>query len=128
MTSVLLSPDGCVESEAAHGTVTRHYREYQKGKETSTNPIASIFAWTRGLEHRAKLDKNADLALFCLTLEQAVIRTVENGKMTKDLALCISNGKDVPRTAYRSTSEFMSDIKETFDKMRASGASGKAKL
>ena len=73
MTSVLLSPDGCVEAEAAHGTVTRHYREHQKGKETSTNPIASIFAWTRGLLHRAKLDKNTDLALFCMTLEKAVI-------------------------------------------------------
>jgi isocitrate dehydrogenase len=128
MTSVLLSPDGCVEAEAAHGTVTRHYREHQKGKETSTNPIASIFAWTRGLEHRAKLDKNAELALFCLQLEQAVIQTVESGKMTKDLALCISGGKEVPRSAYRSTSEFMSDIKATFDKLRASGAPTKAKL
>ena len=95
MTSVLLSPNGCVESEAAHGTVTRHYRDHQKGKETSTNPIASIFAWTRGLAHRAKLDQNSELALFCLNLEQAVIATVESGKMTKDLALCISGGKNV---------------------------------
>ena len=74
------------------------------------------------------MDKNAELALFCLTLEQAVIKTVENGKMTKDLALCISGGKEVPRSAYRSTTEFMSDIKETLDKMRASSTSGKAKL
>ena len=103
MTSVLISPDGCVESEAAHGTVTRHYREHQKGKETSTNPIASIYAWTRGLLHRAKLDKNAKLEDFCHKLEKAVIQTVESGLMTKDLALTISNGKDVPRSAYRST-------------------------
>jgi len=103
MTSVLLSPDGSVEAEAAHGTVTRHYREHQKGKETSTNPIASIFAWTRGLLHRAKLDNNAELGLFCMNLEKAVIQTVEEGKMTKDLALCISGGKEVPRSAYRST-------------------------
>ncbi len=91
MTSVLLAPDGSVESEAAHGTVTRHYRMYQKGKETSTNSIASIFAWTRGLLHRAKLDNNAELTKFVLTLERSVIQTVENGFMTKDLALCIYN-------------------------------------
>jgi isocitrate dehydrogenase len=97
MTSVLLSPDGCVESEAAHGTVTRHYRDHQKGKETSTNPIASIYAWTRGLEHRAKLDKNQKLAEFCAKLEQSVVKTVESGSMTKDLALTISSGKEVPR-------------------------------
>ena len=103
MTSELISPYGCVESEAAHGTVTRYYREHQKGKETSTNPIASIYAWTRGLLHRAKLDKNAKLEDFCHKLEKAVIQTVESGLMTKDLALTISNGKDVPRSAYRST-------------------------
>jgi isocitrate dehydrogenase len=88
MTSVLITPDGkTVESEAAHGTVTRHYREHQKGKETSTNPIASIFAWTQGLAHRAKLDNNAELATFATTLEQVCIETVDSGKMTKDLAL-----------------------------------------
>jgi len=110
MTSVLLSPDGSVEAEAAHGTVTRHYRQHQQGKETSTNPIASIFAWSRGLAHRAKLDKNADLAIFCSTLERAVIKTVEDGSMTKDLAMCISGGKAVPRSAYRTTQEFMQDV------------------
>jgi isocitrate dehydrogenase len=114
MTSVLISPDGCVEAEAAHGTVTRHYREHQKGKETSTNPVASIYAWTRGLAHRALLDKNTQLADFCTKMEAAVIETIENGSMTKDLALIISNGKDVPRTAYRSTTEFMNDIATRF--------------
>ncbi|KAK2721846.1 hypothetical protein QYM36_003977, partial [Artemia franciscana] len=90
MTSVLVCPDGkTVESEAAHGTVTRHYRMHQQGKETSTNPIASIFAWTRGLEHRAKLDKNEELKRFCLTLERVCIETIESGFMTKDLAICI---------------------------------------
>jgi isocitrate dehydrogenase len=90
MTSVLLTPDGkTVEAEAAHGTVTRHYREHQKGKETSTNPIASIFAWTRGFAHRAKLDGNTELAKFSDALEKACISTVEKGVMTKDLALCI---------------------------------------
>ena len=115
MTSVLLGPDDVVEAEAAHGTVTRHYREHQKGKETSTNPIASIYAWTRGLAHRAKLDKNAQLANFCQQLEASVIETVESGKMTKDLALCISEGKEVPRLAYRSTTEFINDIAARFD-------------
>jgi len=90
MTSVLLSPDGkTVEAEAAHGTVTRHYREHQKGKETSTNSIASIFAWTRGLAHRAKLDDNAELARFAETLEKVCVATVEAGSMTKDLALLV---------------------------------------
>jgi len=112
MTSVLISPDGCVESEAAHGTVTRHYRQYQKGQETSTNPIASIFAWTRGLLYRAKLDNNGPLTHFCETLERAVILTVERGVMTKDLALCISEGKEVPRSKYASTEEFMNKCAE----------------
>ena len=103
MTSVLISPDGCVEAEAAHGTVTRHYRQWQKGQETSTNPIASIFAWTRGLMHRAKLDNNGALLNFCETLERAVIETVEKGFMTKDLAMCISEGKEVSRSKYCST-------------------------
>ena len=88
MTSVLMTPDGkVVEAEAAHGTVTRHYREHQKGRETSTNSIASIFAWTRGLAHRAKLDGNPELAKFAATLEKVTVDTVEAGYMTKDLAL-----------------------------------------
>jgi isocitrate dehydrogenase len=110
MTSVLVSPDGSLEAEAAHGTVTRHFREHQKGKETSTNPVASIYAWTRGLAHRAFLDKNERLADFSLKLEQSVVETIENGSMTKDLAMCISGGKEVPRSAYRSTVEFMNDV------------------
>ena len=115
MTSVLMTPDGkIVESEAAHGTVTRHYREHQKGKATSTNPIASIFAWTRGLAHRAKLDENAELADFCATLERICIETVEQGKMTKDLSLLIS--KDAP---YQSTQEFLASIDENLKKAMA---------
>jgi isocitrate dehydrogenase len=115
MTSVLMTPDGkIVESEAAHGTVTRHFREHQKGKATSTNPIASIFAWTRGLAHRAKLDKNTDLAKFCDTLERVCIETVEQGKMTKDLSLLIS--KDAP---YQTTQEFLASIDENLKKAMA---------
>ncbi len=95
MTSVLLAEGDVVEAEAAHGTVTRHYREHQKGNETSTNSIASIFAWTRGLLHRAKLDNNADLKHFCESLEAAVIETVENGFMTKDLALTVAGTSSV---------------------------------
>lgn len=87
MTSVCVNADGVMEAEAAHGTVTRHYRVWQKGGSTSTNPIASIFAWTRGLGHRAKLDGNEELALFGQTLEAAVIEAVEDGHMTKDLAI-----------------------------------------
>jgi len=106
MTSVLMTPDGkVVESEAAHGTVTRHYRDHQAGKATSTNPIASIFAWTQGLSHRAKLDNNAELAKFCATLEKVCIQTVESGKMTKDLALLIS--KDAP---WLNTQDFLAAI------------------
>lgn len=107
MTSVLVSPDGkTIEAEAAHGTVTRHYREHQKGKKTSTNPIASIFAWTRGLAHRAQLDQNTDLAKFCATLERVCIDTVESGKMTKDLALCI-HGDKMKDSDYMHTEEFI---------------------
>ena len=102
MTSVLISPDGYVEAEAAHGTVTRHYRQWQKGEETSTNPIASIFAWTRGLTQRAKLDKNTELAVFSQKLEESVIETVRAGFMTKDLALCVNNNKPVKRNQYQS--------------------------
>ena len=90
MTSVLVCPDGkTVEAEAAHGTVTRHYRMYQKGQETSTNPIASLFAWTRDLAHRAKLDNNKELSFFAKALEEVCIETIEAGFMTKDLAACI---------------------------------------
>ncbi|PVE57350.1 MULTISPECIES: NADP-dependent isocitrate dehydrogenase [Rhizobium/Agrobacterium group] len=115
MTSVLLSPDGrTVEAEAAHGTVTRHYRQHQKGQETSTNSIASIFAWTRGLAHRAKLDDNADLAKFATTLETVCVDTVEAGYMTKDLALLI--GPDQP---WLSTTAFLDKIDENLKKAMA---------
>jgi len=108
MTSVLMTPDGkTVESEAAHGTVTRHYRDHQAGKQTSTNPIASIFAWTQGLTHRAKLDNNPKLAEFAATLEKVCIQTVESGKMTKDLAILIS--KDSP---WLNTQDFLAAIDE----------------
>ena len=116
MTSVLMTPDGqTVEAEAAHGTVTRHYRLHQKGEETSTNPIASIFAWTRGLAHRAKLDNNQELAIFCETLERVCIQTVESGKMTKDLALLIHE-KNLKREHYLNTQEFLDAIKAKLDK------------
>ena len=112
MTSVLMTPDGkTVEAEAAHGTVTRHYRQHQKGEETSTNSIASIFAWTRGLAHRAKLDDNAELATFAETLEKVCIQTVEGGYMTKDLALLI--GPDQP---WLSTTGFLDKIDENLQK------------
>jgi isocitrate dehydrogenase len=115
MTSVLMTPDGkTVESEAAHGTVTRHFRDHQVGKATSTNPIASIFAWTRGLAHRAKLDNNPALAKFADTLEKVCIKTVEEGKMTKDLALLIS--KDAP---WLNTQEFLAAIDENLKKAMA---------
>ena len=115
MTSTLVTPDGkTMEAEAAHGTVTRHYREHQKGNETSTNPIASIFAWTRGLAHRGKLDNNKDLINFCSPLEDVCINTVENGKMTKDLALLI-HGKNLNRSHYLNTQEFLDCIKNTLE-------------
>jgi len=108
MTSVLMTPDGkTVEAEAAHGTVTRHYRQHQQGKPTSTNPIASIFAWTRGLAHRGKLDQTPDVTAFAETLERVCIETVEQGKMTKDLALLV--GKNQP---YLQTQEFLDAIDE----------------
>lgn len=107
MTSVLITPDGkTLESEAAHGTVTRHFRQHQQGKKTSTNPIASIFAWTRGLAHRGKLDGNQDLIKFSQTLESVCIDTVEKGMMTKDLALCI-HGRDLQPQHYLNTEEFL---------------------
>ena len=106
MTSVLLAPDGkTLEAEAAHGTVTRHYRMHQQGKETSTNPIASIFAWTRGLAHRGKLDGNEDLIKFSTTLEKVCIDCVENGSMTKDLAILIS-----PSSNYLTTNQFLDEL------------------
>ena len=107
MTSVLVSPDGrTIEAEAAHGTVTRHYREHQRGKKTSTNPIASIFAWTRGLAQRAKLDNNQRLADFARTLEEVCVEAVESGHMTKDLAMCI-HGNNVNESQYLYTEDFM---------------------
>ena len=112
MTSVLMTPDGkTVESEAAHGTVTRHYREHQKGKETSTNPIASIFAWTRGLAHRAKLDSNDELMKFSTALEKVCIDTVESGEMTKGLAILIN--KD---SKFLTTNEFLEAINKNLQK------------
>ncbi|MCS0504539.1 NADP-dependent isocitrate dehydrogenase [Ancylobacter mangrovi] len=115
MTSVLMTPDGkVVEAEAAHGTVTRHYREHQKGKETSTNSIASIFAWTRGLAHRAKLDNNTELAAFASTLEKVCVDTVESGDMTKDLALLV--GAD---QKWLSTTGFLDKISDNLRKALA---------
>ena len=108
MTSVLMSPDGqTVESEAAHGTVTRHYREHQKGRETSTNPIASIFAWTRGLHYRGKFDNTPDVTAFAETLERVCVETVESGAMTKDLALLVG-----PDQHWLNTQDFLSKIDE----------------
>jgi isocitrate dehydrogenase len=115
MTSVLMTPDGkIVESEAAHGTVTRHYREHQKGKETSTNSIASIYAWTGGLKHRAKLDNNLQLARFAETLEKVCVDTVESGFMTKDLALLV--GAD---QRWLSTTGFLDKISENLTRAMA---------
>ena len=116
MTSVLVTPDGkTVEAEAAHGTVTRHYRQHQQGKETSTNPIASIFAWTRGLEHRGKLDGNQALINFCNKLEEVCIETVESGKMTKDLAILI-HGETLSKSNYLNTQAFLDAIKTNLDR------------
>jgi isocitrate dehydrogenase len=115
MTSVLMTPDGqTVEAEAAHGTVTRHYREHQKGKETSTNSIASIFAWTGGLKHRAKLDDNAELARFAETLERVTVQTVEDGFMTKDLALLVG-----PDQKWLSTIGYLEKVDEYLNKALA---------
>ena len=118
MTSVLLTPDGrTVEAEAAHGTVTRHYREHQKGKETSTNSIASIFAWTRGLSHRAKLDDNVELARFAETLEKVCVATVEAGFMTKDLALLVG-----PEQKWLTTTSFLDKVDENLTAAMANAA------
>jgi isocitrate dehydrogenase len=115
MTSVLVTPDGrTMESEAAHGTVTRHYRQHQKGEPTSTNSVASIFAWTRGLTHRAKLDDNAALAKFSTTLEEVTVATVEEGKMTKDLALLVGDTQ-----AWLTTEGFLDAVAANLDKAMA---------
>lgn len=113
MTSVLVHPDGkTIEAEAAHGTVTRHYREHQKGNPTSTNPVASIFAWTLGLKHRAKLDGNPELANFGESLEKACVSSIEEGNMTKDLAGCIYGLRNVKREHYLLTDEYMDAVRE----------------
>ena len=116
MTSALITPDGAtMEAEAAHGTVTRHYRMHQQGKKTSTNPIASIFAWTQGLAFRGKLDNNTELVKFAQTLEKVCIETVESGKMTKDLAACIY-GEKVEEKNYLHTEDFLEAINENLKK------------
>ncbi|KAE9544757.1 hypothetical protein AGLY_000299 [Aphis glycines] len=116
MTSVLVCPDGkTLESEAAHGTVTRHYRQHQKGNLTSTNPIASIYAWTRGLKHRAMLDNTPELTKFCDTLEEACVGSVDAGHMTKDLAICIHGLKNVKEGMYLNTNEYLDSVKEHLD-------------
>src|SRR5690554_5525916 len=119
MTSVLVTPDGkTVEAEAAHGTVTRHYRQHQQGKKTSTNPIASIFAWTRGLMHRGKLDNNQELINFCEKLEQVCIETVESGKMTKDLAMLVKP-EGLTEADYLTTEGFLETLKVNLEKKLA---------
>ncbi len=119
MTSTLVTPEGDVmEAEAAHGTVTRHYRQHQQGNKTSTNPIASIFAWTRGLAFRGKLDNNQSLIDFCSTLESVCINTVESGTMTKDLALCI-HGKSLNESHYVTTEEFLDALDKGLQKQMA---------
>jgi isocitrate dehydrogenase len=112
MTSVLLTPDGKImEAEAAHGTVTRHYRQHQRGESTSTNSIASIFAWTRGLAHRGKLDGNEALVKFAHTLEQVTVSTVEDGYMTKDLALLVGD-----QQGWLTTEGFLDKVAENLEK------------
>ena len=112
MTSTLVTPDGkTMEAEAAHGTVTRHFRMHEQGKPTSTNPIASIFAWTRGLAFRGKLDGNQKLIDFCSAVESVCVETVESGKMTKDLALCI-HGKELKEEHYLNTQDFLAALDE----------------
>lgn len=126
MTSELLTPDGqIIESEAAHGTVTRHYREYQKGNETSTNPVASIFAWTRGLLHRAKLDENEPLKKFSQDLEAACVEVIdEDGIMTKDLALAI-HGKNMKREHWVITDAYMDAVNAKLQRKLASHPTAK---
>eukprot|EP01015_Nassula_variabilis_P036407 TRINITY_DN9395_c0_g2_i2.p1 TRINITY_DN9395_c0_g2~~TRINITY_DN9395_c0_g2_i2.p1 ORF type:complete len:235 (-),score=61.02 TRINITY_DN9395_c0_g2_i2:83-787(-) len=112
MTSVLMSPDGCIESEAAHGTVTRHYRVHQKGGETSTNSIASIYAWSRGLHYRAQFDNQQELTQFVDTLERSIIQCVEDGFMTKDLAISAYDTNTPSRDKYLNTEEFIDKVAE----------------
>ncbi|KAK0400684.1 hypothetical protein QR680_015394 [Steinernema hermaphroditum] len=120
MTSVLMCPDGqTIEAEAAHGTVTRHYREHQKGNPTSTNPVASIFAWSRGLAHRAKLDNNEQLKKFAETLETACVSTIEDGLMTKDLAICIHGIKGAQKGSYLHTEDFLLAIDKRLAQLMA---------
>jgi len=115
MTSVLMTPDGrTVEAEAAHGTVTRHFRQHQQGKPTSTNPIASIFAWTRGLHHRGRMDETPEVSEFAETLERVCVETVEAGQMTKDLALLVGGDQD-----FLTTEEFLAAIDERLQKAMA---------
>jgi len=115
MTSVCVNENGVMEAEAAHGTVTRHYRVWEKGGSTSTNPIASIFAWTRGLMHRAKLDNNEELRMFAETLEASVISAVEHGEMTKDLAILVKNSNKVKEGSdYLVTEAFMDAVDKRF--------------
>lgn len=116
MTSVLMCPDGSIEAEAAHGTVTRHYRFHQQGKETSTNSIASIFAWTQGLLARARFDENEELKNFAETLEKVIIDTVESGFMTKDLAILVEGTTKVDRSKYLNTFEFIDKVAENLNK------------
>ena len=117
MTSVLLAPDGSFEAEAAHGTVTRHFRQHQRGEETSTNPIASIFAWTRALAQRAELDDNAELLRFARTLEAATTGAVEAGTMTRDLACVVQGRADPPRGSYASTGAFIAAVRAGIDRL-----------
>ncbi|HEY1038329.1 MAG TPA: isocitrate dehydrogenase (NADP(+)) [Bacteroidia bacterium] len=120
MTSVLITPDGkTMEAEAAHGTVTRHYRDHQAGKPTSTNPVASIYAWTRGLEFRGKLDGNQELINFCHALEQVCVETIESGKMTKDLAVCVHGNKVELGKHYLNTEDFLNALDENLKKKLA---------
>ena len=116
MTSVLQAPDGAVEAEAAHGTVTRHYRVHQKGGETSTNSVASMYAWTRGLLHRAKLDNNAELKNFCEVMEKSIVDTIEAGFMTKDLAILVYDTATPARTQWLNTFEFIDKVAEFLNK------------
>lgn len=116
MTSTLVTPDGkTMEAEAAHGTVTRHYRQYQLGKKTSTNPIASIYAWTRGLEFRGKLDGNQNLINFCKALEEVCVSAVESDKMTKDLAVCV-HGNQVTEAHYLTTEDFLDVVRDSLER------------
>merc|ERR1719361_2455190 len=115
MTSVLIAPGNIVEAEAAHGTVTRHWRVHQKGGETSTNSVASMFAWTRGLLHRAKLDNNDELKSFCETAERVIIETISAGHMTKDLAICVHGTNTPERSQWLNTFEFIDKVAENLN-------------